>query len=71
MDSHLQGFLLSPPTLHPVYYQTKEEDGIIDLGLSLRTLQPQVYHPTGNSSMYMYNLFLCSLFFSLFKSTAE
>ncbi|RVX12444.1 Auxin-responsive protein IAA32 [Vitis vinifera] len=49
MDSHSQGFLLSPPSLHPVYYQTKEDDGIIDLGLSLRTLQPQVYHPTGHT----------------------
>ncbi|CBI26973.3 hypothetical protein VitviT2T_000329 [Vitis vinifera] len=48
MDSHSQGFLWSPPSLHPVYYQTKEDDGIIDLGLSLRTLQPQVYHPTGH-----------------------
>uniref|UniRef100_F6HEV6 Auxin-responsive protein n=1 Tax=Vitis vinifera TaxID=29760 RepID=F6HEV6_VITVI len=50
MDSHSQGFLWSPPSLHPVYYQTKEDDGIIDLGLSLRTLQPQVYHPTGHNA---------------------
>ncbi|XP_050224675.1 auxin-responsive protein IAA32-like isoform X2 [Mercurialis annua] len=34
--------------LHSVYYQTKEDDGIIDLGLSLRTLQPEAYHPSGH-----------------------
>ncbi|KAI9169423.1 hypothetical protein LWI28_012189 [Acer negundo] len=46
MDSNASGFLLNP--LHSVYYQAKEDDDIIDLGLSLRTLQPEAYHPSGH-----------------------
>ncbi|XP_030954928.1 auxin-responsive protein IAA32-like [Quercus lobata] len=42
MDSNTSGFF------HSVYYQAKEDDGFIDLGLSLRTLQPEAYHPSGN-----------------------
>ncbi|KAH7571135.1 hypothetical protein ACOSP7_019778 [Xanthoceras sorbifolium] len=49
MDSNASGFLLNPSALHSVYYQAKEDDGIIDLGLSLRTLQPEAYHPSGHS----------------------
>ncbi|KAJ4709872.1 Auxin-responsive protein [Melia azedarach] len=41
MDSNSSGFLLNS-----VYYQSKEDDGIIDLGLSLRTLQPESSHPS-------------------------
>ncbi|KAJ4830432.1 hypothetical protein Tsubulata_029837 [Turnera subulata] len=48
MDSNVSGFLLSPSAIHSAYYQTREDDGIIDLGLSLRTLQPQAYHPSGH-----------------------
>ncbi|XP_031251944.1 auxin-responsive protein IAA32-like isoform X2 [Pistacia vera] len=43
MDSN---FLLNPSGLHSVYYQPKEDDGLIDLGLSLRTLQPEAYQPS-------------------------
>ncbi|XP_044490939.1 auxin-responsive protein IAA32-like [Mangifera indica] len=39
-------FLLNPSSLQSVNYQAKEDDGLIDLGLSLRTLQPEAYHPT-------------------------
>ncbi|XP_022735017.1 auxin-responsive protein IAA32-like [Durio zibethinus] len=46
MDSNASGFLLNNSTLHSVYYQSKEDNGIIDLGLSLRTLQPEAYHPS-------------------------
>ncbi|KAK2635258.1 hypothetical protein Ddye_030050 [Dipteronia dyeriana] len=49
MDSNTSGFLLNPSALHSVYYQAKEDDGFIDLGLSLRTLQPESYHPSGHS----------------------
>ncbi|GMY18453.1 auxin-responsive protein IAA32-like [Fagus crenata] len=48
MDSNTSGFLLNSSTLQSVYYQAKEDDGIIDLGLSLRALQPEAYHPSGN-----------------------
>lgn len=48
MDSNTSGYLLNHTNLHPVYYQAKEEDdSIIDLGLSLRALQPEAYHPSG------------------------
>lgn len=49
MDSNASGFLSNPSSLGSVYYNAKEEDGIIDLGLSLRTLQPEAYHPPGHS----------------------
>ncbi|KAJ6431800.1 hypothetical protein OIU84_019137 [Salix udensis] len=48
MDSNASGFLHSPPALHSAYYQPREDGGIIDLGLSLRTLQPEAYHPSGH-----------------------
>ncbi|KAI8539036.1 hypothetical protein RHMOL_Rhmol09G0150200 [Rhododendron molle] len=48
MDSNTSGYLLNHTNLHPVYYQAKEDDdNIIDLGLSLRALQPEAYHPSG------------------------
>ncbi|KAH9795037.1 hypothetical protein WN944_011621 [Citrus x changshan-huyou] len=49
MDSNASGFLLSPSTFHSVYNQAKQDDGVIDLGLSLRTFQPEAYHPSGHS----------------------
>ena len=49
MDSNASGFLLNNSILHSVYYQTKEDNGIIDLGFSLRTLQPEAYHPSRHS----------------------
>ena len=62
MDSNAPGFLLNP--LHSVYYQAKEDDGIIDLGLSLRTLQPEAYHPSGHSMLlYYYSLVFIIFFF--------
>ncbi|PON64505.1 AUX/IAA protein [Parasponia andersonii] len=51
MDSSSSSLLLNPSTLQSVYYhQAKEDhDGVIDLGLSLRTLQPEAYdHPSGH-----------------------
>ncbi|XP_021657212.2 auxin-responsive protein IAA32 [Hevea brasiliensis] len=48
MESNTSGFFLNSSTLHSVNYQAKEDDGIIDLGLSLRTLQPEAYHPSGH-----------------------
>lgn len=50
MDSNSSGFFWNPSTLHSVYYPGKEDngDGIIDLGLSLGTLQPEAYHPSGH-----------------------
>ncbi|KAK9276136.1 hypothetical protein L1049_005667 [Liquidambar formosana] len=48
MDSNAPDFLVNPSTLHPVYYQAEKENGIIDLGLSLRTMQPQAYHSSGH-----------------------
>ncbi|XP_052200037.1 auxin-responsive protein IAA32-like [Diospyros lotus] len=48
MDSNTSGYFLNHTTLHQssVYYQEKEDDGLIDLGLSLRALQPEAYHPS-------------------------
>ncbi|XP_057987615.1 auxin-responsive protein IAA32 [Hevea brasiliensis] len=48
MDSNTSGFFLNPSAPHSVYYQAKEDDGIIDLGLSLRTLQLEAYHPSAH-----------------------
>ncbi|PPS10881.1 hypothetical protein GOBAR_AA09777 [Gossypium barbadense] len=47
MDSKASSFFLNDSILHSVYnYQSNEENGIIDLGLSLGTVQPQPYHPS-------------------------
>ncbi|XP_065881251.1 auxin-responsive protein IAA32-like isoform X1 [Euphorbia lathyris] len=44
MDTNASGFFLNPSSLHSVFYQGDENDGIIDLGLSLKTSQPQSGH---------------------------
>ncbi|KAK9024278.1 hypothetical protein V6N11_004447 [Hibiscus sabdariffa] len=49
MDSNASGFLLNNSFLHSVYYQNNEENSMIDLGLSLRTFQPQPYNPSTHS----------------------
>lgn len=42
-------YLLNHADLPSLYYQTNNENaGIIDLGLSLRVLQPQTYSQSGN-----------------------
>lgn len=51
MDSNASSFLVNPSTLQSVYYQPNKQDDncVIDLGLSLRTLQPDAYdhdHPS-------------------------
>ncbi|KAJ8758534.1 hypothetical protein K2173_000255 [Erythroxylum novogranatense] len=46
MDSNTSGLFFNPSTLDSVYYQGREGDGTIDLGLSLRTLQPEACHPS-------------------------
>ncbi|KAM1402211.1 hypothetical protein ACFX2I_010986 [Malus domestica] len=48
MDPNALSFLVSPSTFQSVYYEAKENDGIIDLGLSLRALQPETYHPSAH-----------------------
>ncbi|KAE8077260.1 hypothetical protein FH972_015835 [Carpinus fangiana] len=49
MDSNTSGFLLNSSSLDSVYYQAKEgDDAFIDLGLSLRTLPTEAYHPSGH-----------------------
>ncbi|KAG2709424.1 hypothetical protein I3760_05G238800 [Carya illinoinensis] len=47
MDSKTSGFPLNSSNLHSVHFHAKEDNDIIDLGLSLRTLQPEAYHPSG------------------------
>ena len=48
MDSNTPSFLLNSSTFHSVFYQDKQDnDGIIDLGLSL--MQPKAYNSSGNS----------------------
>lgn len=53
MDSNTSGFLLNSSSLESVYYQAKEEDAFIDLGLSLRTLPPEAYHPSGHRMPFL------------------
>ncbi|XP_019435231.1 PREDICTED: auxin-responsive protein IAA32-like [Lupinus angustifolius] len=48
MDSNTSSFVLNPSTFHSVLYQDKHDDGIIDLGLSLRTVQHEAYHSSAN-----------------------
>ncbi|KAB1205608.1 Auxin-responsive protein IAA32 [Morella rubra] len=48
MDPNTSAFLLNSSTLESVRYRAKEDDGIIDLGLSLRALQPEAYHASGH-----------------------
>ncbi|KAM7487668.1 hypothetical protein LguiB_025152 [Lonicera macranthoides] len=43
MDSHSSRYFLNHTNFPSVYYQ---DGSIIDLGLSLRALQPQAYHPS-------------------------
>ncbi|KAJ7943103.1 Auxin-responsive protein [Quillaja saponaria] len=47
MNSNTSSFLLNSSNFHSVFYNEKQDDSIIDLGLSLRTLQPEAYHPSG------------------------
>jgi auxin-responsive protein IAA len=68
MDSNTSGFLLNSSTLQSVYYQAKEDDGIIDLGLSLRALQPEACHPSGNCMPFsLYAFFGCCYVGCLYK----
>lgn len=48
MDSNTSSFLLNSSTLHSVFYQDKQDDGIIDLGLSLGTVQHEAYQSSSN-----------------------
>ncbi|GAV90983.1 AUX_IAA domain-containing protein [Cephalotus follicularis] len=48
MDSNASGFYVNRSSLHSFQFQPKQEDGIIDLGLSLRALQPEIYHSSGH-----------------------
>ncbi|XAR52453.1 hypothetical protein NMG60_11020542 [Bertholletia excelsa] len=48
MDSNTSGYLLNHTALHSVYYQSREDESMIELGLSLRALQPEAYHPSGH-----------------------
>lgn len=59
MDPNASSFLLNPSSLQSVYYEAKENDGIIDLGLSLRALQPETYHHPSAHCTFLLPLFLC------------
>ncbi|KAG4907537.1 hypothetical protein AAZX31_20G108900 [Glycine max] len=48
MESNTSRFLLNSSTLHSVFYQEKQDDGIIDLGLSLGTVRHEAYHSSAN-----------------------
>ncbi|KAG8366659.1 hypothetical protein BUALT_Bualt17G0102600 [Buddleja alternifolia] len=48
MDSNASSYLLNQAQ----YYLGKEDSNIIDLGLSLRTLQPEAYYPSTNGENY-------------------
>lgn len=60
MDSNSSEYLLNHATTLPsVYYQTnnKENGNFIDLGLSLRALQPEAYYPSTHG-MFMFSSFI-------------
>ncbi|XP_015941813.3 auxin-responsive protein IAA32 [Arachis duranensis] len=48
MDSNTSSFLLNSSTFHSVFYQDKQSDDIIDLGLSLKTVQHEASHSSAN-----------------------
>ncbi|CAK8573999.1 unnamed protein product [Lathyrus sativus] len=49
MDSSSSSFLLNSSNFHSVFYQDKrDDDGIIDLGLSLGTVHHDAYHSSTN-----------------------
>jgi hypothetical protein len=62
MDSNTSGFLLNSSSLESVYYQAKEDDAFIDLGLSLRTLPPAAYHPSGHRRPLVFDVECCCLY---------
>nr|XP_011464084.1 PREDICTED: auxin-responsive protein IAA32 [Fragaria vesca subsp. vesca] len=53
MDPNASSFLMNPSSFQSVHYEAKENEGIIDLGLSLRALQPETYH---HSSAHLVSL---------------
>jgi hypothetical protein len=70
MDSNTSSFLLNSSTFHSVFYQDKQDDGIIDLGLSLGSVQHDAYHSSANcmnSSPFVH----CFQFFSSFSYMNE
>ncbi|KAL2233395.1 auxin-responsive protein IAA32 [Sesamum indicum] len=46
MDSNASGYLLN----HAEYYLSKDDSNIIDLGLSLRALQPEACYPSSHEN---------------------
>lgn len=70
MNSNTSSFLLNSSTFHSDYYQGKEGDddnGMIDLGLSLRTVQPEAYHTSTNCMCTFFN-FLKMISLVIFSS---
>ncbi|WCJ24467.1 Auxin-responsive protein IAA32 [Euphorbia peplus] len=51
MDSSASGFFLNPSAYDSIFYNGDENDGIIDLGLSLKTSQPQAYAHSGHCNL--------------------
>lgn len=67
MDSNSSEYLLNHATTLPsVYYQTnnKENGNFIDLGLSLRALQPEAYYPSTHG-MFMFPSFTSQVYSSI------
>ncbi|KAF7808840.1 Auxin-responsive protein IAA32 [Senna tora] len=58
MDSNTSSFVLNSSTFHSAFYQDKQhhDDGMIDLGLSLRTVQPEAYHSSNNCMSHSQSL---------------
>ncbi|KAI3453064.1 hypothetical protein Pfo_009727 [Paulownia fortunei] len=50
MDSNASGYLLNHAALPAEYYLAKEDSNIIDLGLSLRVLQPEACYPSAHEN---------------------
>lgn len=57
MDSNASRYLLNHAALSSVYYQRKEDNAsIIDLGLSLRVINPETYHPSPHDDGKVFDL---------------
>lgn len=56
MDSNSSEYLLNHTTLPSVYYQGNNKDDVnfIDLGLSLRALQPEAYYPSSHGMFILF-----------------
>lgn len=59
---------MNPSRFQSVYYEAKENEGIIDLGLSLRALQPETYHHSSAHCTFLDFSFVLFLYVRLLST---